>query len=142
MLEKKFIGTWKLIDWYLINSAGKKDYPFGQHPKGYLIYLPTGFMSAHLMAENRQPFADSSVFSATPEEALAALKTYASYCGKYSIEKNYVKHHIELVLNPGWVGTTQVREFEFQGDDRLVLRCKLEHDGEEKNAELFWQKQG
>lgn len=60
---------------------------------------------------------------ATPEEKAAAFDGYTAYFGTYTIDAKAgpVTHHLEGNLVPGRQGTDNVRWFEFQGDDRLLL---------------------
>ena len=60
---------------------------------------------------------------ATLEERAAAFDSYVAYFGSYTIDATAgtVTHHIEGNLAPGRQGTENVRWYEFQGDDRLIL---------------------
>ena len=138
-VEPKIVGLWKLISWQLIGKDGAALSPFGENAQGFLFYHPGGFMSVHLMTANRPAFVAENVFGATPQEALTAFNSYASYCGRYSIKGDVVSHHIELVSVPNWIGTTQARRFEVD-DNQLILTHKLEKDGENKDSKLIWQR--
>jgi len=63
------------------------------------------------------------LLAATTEEKAAAFDTYAAYFGTYTIDAKVgtVSHHLEDNLVPGRQGTDNVRWFEFQGDNRLLL---------------------
>jgi hypothetical protein len=43
-----------------------------------------------------------------------------AYCGRYEVHGDHVVHHIEQSLFPNWVGTSQKRFIELEGD-RLTL---------------------
>ena len=53
----------------------------------------------------------------------SAFDTYAAYFGTYTIDAKAgtVSHHLDDNLIPGRQGTDNVRWFEFQGDNRLLL---------------------
>jgi hypothetical protein len=83
-------------------------------------------MSAQVVARaDRKPFApyNQGTKSATTEEKAAAFDTYFAYFGTYTVDAKAgtVTHHLEDSLVPGRQGTDNVRWFEFQGDDRIVL---------------------
>ena len=67
----------------------------------------------------------------TPSEALGRIATtFFGYYGTYTVDEGSgtVTHHLEGALDPTWVGTDQVREFEFVGDDRLLLSVTLDNE--------------
>ena len=67
----------------------------------------------------------------TPSEALGRIATtFFAYYGTYTVDEGSgtVTHHLEGALDPTWVGTDQVREFEFVGDDRLLLSVTLDNE--------------
>jgi hypothetical protein len=72
-----------------------------------------------------KPFAPHTKgsLSATTEEKAAAFDSYLAYFGTYTIDAKAgtVAHHLEDNLVPGRRGTDNIRWFEFQGDDRLLL---------------------
>ena len=59
----------------------------------------------------------------TPEEAMAALSTYTSYFGPYTIHESdgFVVHHRVGIVNPGQVGSDAQRFYEQTGN-RLILK--------------------
>jgi hypothetical protein len=140
MSQNNFVGTWKLVSWETISTNGRTSYPFGKDAIGYITYSESGYMSATIMKAHRLNIQVSSaelmnarkVFL-RPWLLLTALKyikaitrylqasaNYVSYCGKYEIQAETVIHHVEISLIPDWIGTQQVRQFQFIGD-RLVL---------------------
>jgi hypothetical protein len=119
----KFVGAWRLIsvEGNPPGRPGRFDRPTGQ-----LIYDASGRMSAQVVARaDRKPFApyNQGTTSATTEEKAAAFDTYLAYFGTYTVDAKAgtVTHHLEDSLVPGRQGTDNVRWFEFQGDDRIVL---------------------
>lgn len=116
-----FIGTWELLEW-TANFEEDKYFPFGQNAYGRLSYDENGFMIAILMTENRPKFSSNDPINGTTEEIEAAFKTFFSYSGQYSINRNekIVTHKVEACSNPTWIGDNQIREFEFK-DKKLIL---------------------
>jgi len=44
-----------------------------------------------------------------------------AYTGRWRVEGDRIVTRVEAAWQPAWVGTDQIRQFTFDGDDRLVL---------------------
>jgi hypothetical protein len=121
MTKEKFVGTWKLLSWGIWEKLGNVIYPFGKDAYGLLIYSQDGYMSVVLATGGRPNFVAFDLLGGTTEEQTKAAKTYISYCGKYEIKEKSVTHYVEASLFPNWIGTTQERFFEFNGDNQMTL---------------------
>ncbi|HKV63124.1 MAG TPA: lipocalin-like domain-containing protein [Candidatus Acidoferrum sp.] len=121
--SKKFLGAWRLVS-IEGNPPGR---PFVyDRPTGLIMYDASGHMCVNIVLKaDRKPFAPyaKGIVSATTEEKAAAFETYAAYFGTFTIDAKAgtVTHHLEDNLVPGRQGTDNVRWFEFQGPDRLLL---------------------
>ena len=122
-LSKKFVGAWRLVS-IEGNPAGR---PFVyDRPTGLIMYDASGHMCVNIVLKaERKPFAPyaKGIVTATTEEKAAAFETYAAYFGTFTIDAKAgtVTHHLENNLVPGRQGTDNVRWFDFQGPDRLLL---------------------
>lgn len=143
-LLEPFLGAWSLEAWTVTQPGKAPVNPFGEAAKGYIIYTPQGVMSATLMKPDRPRLETSrpdmparfasSIRSMRAEGTSDAFSTayfqaaaqYMNYCGRYSITRDTVTHHVEAALIPDWVGTDLVRRYSFE-NDRLVLTA--EEDG-------------
>ena len=105
----RFVGAWELVDWRATDAAGTVRFPYGEDAQGQVTYSANGRMSAHLM----RPPADPA--DAPPQ--------HLSYWGRFSVdvEAGTVTHHVIGSDQNNWIGSDQVRQFAFEGDDRLVL---------------------
>ncbi len=75
------------------------------------------------------------------------LNDYIAYYGTYTLDlkTQTVTHHLEDASPPNWRGVNNVRWFEFQGNDRLLLIPREDGKGgviERKNAtyKLLWER--
>lgn len=123
-----FVGAWNLVSWVVTNPSGELSYPYGQSPEGQIIYTDNGQMSAQLMHPGAElPDLDGL----SPDEVMGQVfTTFFAYHGTYSIDESAqtVTHHVVGSVAPSWVGTNQLREFEFLDNDHLRLIAKLEGD--------------
>jgi len=115
------VGPWRLISWEQRTAGGDVSYPYGMSPEGQIVYTANGRMSAQLM----NPGADLAGVTASGTEAIigSAADTFFAYYGTYELDEwaQTVTHHVEGSLASSWVGSDQVRQFEFLSDGRLQL---------------------
>lgn len=115
----------------------------GEGPEGLLIYTDTGQMSGQIMRRGRSWFAAGTLAQGTDAEVREALAGYIAYFGDYVVHEaaSTVTHHVRGSWYPNFVGTEQLRHYEFVGDDRLVLRTpRRTHGLERRTGELVWER--
>ena len=120
-LQKKFVGSWKLISTHGLNQYD------GGKAVGMITYDNSGHMSVHIARTDRPPLATPRS-KTTDQERAAAFDTYIAYYGTYTFEpeNGIVIHHLEGSLSPGQIGQDNIRYFELQGN-RLTL--SIANDG-------------
>ena len=135
---RRFLGFWE-IDRIERRTVAGTELPTGQFAAGYLVYMPSGHMAVHLMRPNRRPYEGPRP---TVLEAHAAMGSYASYFGPFSVDAGagVVVHHRAGHLDPGGIGVDAPRAFEFR-DDQLILRPPVATiDGQEVQTSVFWSR--
>ena len=120
--ENSFVGMWKLVSWEAQTPEGNSVHPFGEDAAGWIMYDGKGNMSVHLMRRDRPQFATDNPLGGTAEEIEAAYNGYIAYCGTYTVQEDdhTVTHSLEGASFPNWIGSEQLRHFEFSGD-KLTL---------------------
>lgn len=105
---------------------------------GYIIYTSTGHMAVHIMRPGRKKYAGQTP---TPEEAKAALLTYTSYFGRFSVDETgkFVIHHQDGHLNPNTVGADAKRFFQFEGTRLTLQPPSTTSNGETATNRLTWE---
>jgi hypothetical protein len=137
--HRRLIGFWKQVSSERRKFDGEV---FRSNPPraGFVIFTAAGQMAVHLMQPGRKKYVAAQP---TPEEAQAALSTYASYFGPYAVhetERFEVTHQIGTI-NPGQVGRDAQRHFEFVGDKRLILKPPPERlDGQQVQGFITWER--
>jgi hypothetical protein len=115
------LGAWQL-ETFVIESAGNIEKPrFGTDPVGYLIYTPSGRMSATLMAAHRAKLAAPNGATSTDAELTESLGQFLSYAGRYEVRGDHVFHHVEVSVFTNLVGTTLERRFDLSAE-KLTIR--------------------
>ncbi|MFF5213309.1 lipocalin-like domain-containing protein [Streptosporangium sp. NPDC000396] len=117
------VGAWRLVEWRISHGGGRVSHPFGRDAVGLLYYTSDGYMSATVARAERPPLPGATPRQAPPAAQAEAFASFFCYSGRYEIRDGQVAHDVEMALNPAFVGTTQVRELNFDGD-RLILAAK------------------
>lgn len=135
-IQKKIIGTWKLVYSVEIDSLGNKIYPFGDDAIGYIIYDELNKMAVQICRKERKLFNSSSFTKSSGDELSSLPMDYLAYFGNYKIDTHnkLVRHNVEGHLFPNYVGHVLERKYDFF-DDKLSLKP---YDG--TNREILWQK--
>lgn len=143
-LRDQLIGTWKLVSYVEKPVDGSAPFhPFGETPKGIIMYTPDGFMSAQLCRSERTPFASGDWFDGTPQEYEAEASTYIAYTGPFNVdeERQTLTHSMFISLFPNWVGQTQPRVVRIESDLlNLSTANPIVSAGKLVNSYLQWRR--
>lgn len=140
----KFVGAWRLVS---IEGTDATFHFVYDHPTGVLIYDRSGWMSVEIDNKGaRKPFVKGPA-GGTAEEKVGAFDSYIAYYGHFTVDlkAQTVTHHLEDATPPNWRGINNVRWFEFQGNDHLLLIPREDGKGgmiDRKNAtfKLLWER--
>ncbi len=129
-VERRLVGTWRLVSYEDEPPSGPSVFPYGKEPKGLLIYDGTGHMAIQIMKQPHPKIASGDEENATAEEKQALFDAYVAYFGTYRVDaaKGVVFHHAEGDLADVFIGRDEARPFELKGD-RLVITPTWTQDG-------------
>ena len=117
------VGCWTLRMCRRISDKGDISYPFGESPRGLLIYTPDKRMAVQIAAADRSPIGGIYAQAiGTAEQRANAFSTYLAYFGTYDVEDGRMVHNVETILFPDWSGGKQVRAFSLDGDTLTLSR--------------------
>jgi hypothetical protein len=135
----KLVGHWTLLSYITENADGSRRQPYG-HAVGRLSYDAHGHMAGQVMRPGRLDVAPGQWGA---QEVRSAYAGYIAYFGTYEVNEgeDTVVHHVEGALNPGWVGSDQVRRMRFDGD-LLILSTDVPKGGAMVRHTLTWKKLG
>lgn len=135
--REELVGAWKLIEYSIEdkNKNGEKFYPLGKDVTGFILYTPDGYMSAQMMAAGRPVYAEGRLHTGTIDEMAKAAKGYMAYSGQYEVDEDThtLYHHMEVSMNPTWLGQTQKRFVKLE--DNIITITNSAN-----NAILVWKR--
>lgn len=140
--ENEFPGVWRLTSYEFRDEAGTRSYPFGQNPRGLIMYDRTGMMSVQIIRHDRPLFPSEDMFGAAPETVKAAFEGLNTYYGSFAVdeENRIVTHHIEGASMPNRTGSMQVRHYEFAGNQLILKAPPRLLDGRMLTGVLVWER--
>lgn len=131
-------GEWNLVAWEPETPGAGVSFPFGEEPKGLLIYASDKSMAVQMIAADRPEIGISDPLGGTDAQKAAAYSTNLSYFGSYEVEGDVIVHNVTGSAYPDWSGTVQRRAFVLEGD-RLVLKTIPAADDDKKVVNsMYW----
>jgi hypothetical protein len=121
-LKERIVGTWEFVVAEVTAADGKKSFPFGETPKGILVFTPDGRFAQIHVASDVPKFASGNRLTGTAEEYAAINRRSLSVFGTYSIDedKKTVTYKIVSSTFPNWEGEAQTRTIDKLTADEFV----------------------
>ena len=121
-LREQIVGTWIFGVAEVVAPDGKKSFPFGETPKGMLIFTADGHFSQVHVAGDVPKIASNNRLTGTPEEYAAIMRRSIAVFGRYTVneEKKTVTFNIVSASFPNWEGETQERSIDRLTSDEFV----------------------
>ena len=121
-LRDQIVGTWNFVVAEVVAPDGKKSFPFGETPKGILIFTAGGQFAQVHVASDVPKIASNNRLTGTPEEYAAIMKRSISIFGTYSVneEKKTVTYNIVSSTYPNFEGEAQERTIDKLTADEFI----------------------
>ena len=121
-LREQIVGTWQFVIAEITSADGKKSFPFGETPKGLLIFTTDGHFSQIHVASDVPKFASGNRLNGTPEEYATIMRRSLSVFGTYTVDegKKTVTFKIISSTFPNWEGEAQERRIDKLTADEFV----------------------
>jgi hypothetical protein len=121
-LKERIVGTWDFVVAEVTAPDGKKSFPFGETPKGILIFTPEGRFAQIHIAGDVPKIASNNRLTGTAEEYAEIMRRSVSVFGTYTIDedKKTVTYHIASASFPNWQGEAQTRTIDKLSDEEFV----------------------
>jgi len=121
-LRDQLVGTWTFVVAEITAADGKKSFPFGETPKGLLVFTPDGHFSQIHIASDVPKIASNNRLNGTAEEYAAIMRRSLSVFGTYTVDeaKKTVTYNIISSSYPNWEGEAQTRVIDKLTADEFV----------------------
>src|SRR5436309_11285858 len=121
-LKSQLIGTWDFVVAEVKAPDGKKSFPFGESPKGILIFTPDGRFAQIHVASDLPKIASNNRLTGTPEEYADIMRRSLSVFGTYTVDEanRTVTYNIVSASFPNWQGEAQTRAIGKLTSDEFV----------------------
>jgi hypothetical protein len=120
-LREQLVGTWSFVIAEITTADGKKQLPFGDKPKGMLIFMADGHFSQVHVAGGLPRIASNNRLAGTPEENKAILAGSLALFGTYTVDeaKRTLTFQIESSTFPNLEGVAQTRTIDALSEDEF-----------------------
>ena len=110
-LKDQIVGSWNFVVAEVTAPDGKKSFPFGETPKGILIFTADGRFAQIHVAGDVPRIASNNRLTGTPEEYAEIMRRSLSVFGTWTVDEanNTVTYNIVSASFPNWQGETQTR---------------------------------
>lgn len=121
-LKEQIVGTWNFVVAEVAAPDGKNSFPFGEKPKGILIFTADGRFAQIHVAGDVPKIASNNRMTGTPEEYAAIMKRSLSVFGTYTVDEagKTITYNIVSSSFPNWEGEAQTRNIDKLTDDEFV----------------------
>jgi Lipocalin-like domain len=121
-LKDQIVGTWNFVVAEVTAPDGKKSFPFGETPKGILIFTADGHFAQIHVAGDVPKIASNNRLTGTPEEYAGIMRRSLSVFGTYAVDeaKKTVTYNIVSSSFPNWEGEAQTRSIDKLTEDEFV----------------------
>jgi hypothetical protein len=120
-LRDQLVGTWSFVIAEITTADGKKTLPFGDKPKGMLIFTADGHFSQVHVAGDLPKIASNNRLAGTDADNKAIVHGSLSLFGTYAIDedKKTVTFKIEGSTFPNLAGAAQTRTIDLLTADEF-----------------------
>ena len=120
-LRERLVGTWSFVIAEITTADGKKTLPFGDQPKGMLIFTANGHFSQVHVAGDLPKIASNNRLAGSAEDNKAIVHGSLALFGTYTVdeEKRTLTFKIVGSTFPNLAGVAQTRTIDVLSDDEF-----------------------
>ena len=135
-------GTWTLVSVNNIYPDGSRVHPYGEAPKGLLVFDEKGNYAIQILKAVRPKIASGDKNKCTPEEYAALVQGSNAHFGTYTVDE--AEKNITFMIGgasfPNWEGTQQKRSYTYTGHEIRYVVTQTTQGGTSVIAEVVWKR--
>ena len=120
-LREQLVGTWSFVIAEITTADGKKTFPFGEKPKGMLIFTADGHFSQVHVSGDLPRITSNNRLAGTDADNKAIVHGSLALFGTYSVDedKKTLTFKIEGSTFPNQAGSSQTRTIDLLTADEF-----------------------
>ena len=120
-LREKLVGTWDFVIAEITTANGNKNFPFGERPKGLLIFTADGHFSQVHVSGDLPRIASNNRLAGTDADNRAIVHGTLAQFGTYTVDeaKKTLTYHITASTFPNQASVTQTRTIDLLTADEF-----------------------
>jgi hypothetical protein len=120
-LREQLVGSWSFVIAEITTADGKKTFPFGEKPKGMLIFTADGHFSQVHVSGDLPRIASNNRLAGTDADNKAIVHGSLALFGTYSVDedKKTLTFKIEGSTFPNQAGASQTRTIDLLTADEF-----------------------
>lgn len=140
--RQNLVGTWTLVSVDNIYPDSSRVHPYGEGPKGLLLFDEQGHYAIQIFKAVRPKVASGDKNKCTPEEYAALVQGSNAHFGQYRVDEaaNTITFHIEHASFPNWEGAQQQRSCTYTGKELKYVVTQTTQGGVAVVAEVAWRR--
>ncbi|MFV8342029.1 lipocalin-like domain-containing protein [Flavobacterium sp. XS2P39] len=140
--QEKLVGSWSLVSIDNIYPDSSRVHPYGENPKGLLIFDANGNYAIQILKAVRSKIVSGDKNTCTAEENATLVQGSNSHFGKYEMDEEHkiMVFKIESASFPNWEGTTQKRSYIRTENEIKYVVTNTTQGGQSIIAEVVWRK--
>ena len=121
-LKDQLVGTWDFVIAEITSADGKKTLPFGDHPKGQIIFTADGHFSQVHVSGGLPRIAGNNRLNGTDADNRAIVQGTLAFFGTYAVDEanKTVTFNIAASTYPNAEASSQVRTIDRLTADEFV----------------------
>jgi hypothetical protein len=120
-LRERLVGTWNFVIAEITAADGKKNFPFGERPKGMLIFTADGHFSQVHVSGDLPKIASNNRLAGTDADNRAIVHGTLALFGTYTVDeaKKTLTFNVTASTFPNAAGTSQTRTIDMLTADEF-----------------------
>lgn len=141
-LQEQLTGTWALVTVDNIYPDGSRVHPYGENPRGLLVFDAQGNYAIQIYKADRIKVASGDKNIVTTEESAALIQGSNAHFGKFTVDERAktITFKIDHATFTNWDNVDQERSYTYTGNEIKYVVTHTTQGGKAVIAEVAWRR--